>query len=285
MTISFTSNGSVNISDGTENDSVVYVSSVQLNGDETRSVTYSLRSPSDSALTIDVSTGEVTLLESPDIDVKSIYSFTVVAADDEGNSAEIAVTLAVVADITLVNGTSVDDYFIPTSAPELFDGEDGNDSVVYNGPFSQYSVARNSDGSITVRDLSENGLADELINVESVVFTDQTLSLAEVFFRGPEVEISSSNGELPQISGLAGGGYVVVWDNSNENEISGQLFDSSGNEIGSRFAVNNSDSGSMARYASVSSLSDGGFVAAWQSFNGNNWEIYLRRYDQDGVAS
>ena len=59
-------------------------------------VTYTLKEVGDHAfLTIDESSGEVTLTEDPDYESKSSYTFTVVATDGLGNSSELVVTLAI----------------------------------------------------------------------------------------------------------------------------------------------------------------------------------------------
>jgi hypothetical protein len=58
-------------------------------------VTFSLAAGSDSALTIDASTGEVTLADSPDHEAQDEYAFTVVATDAAGNSSDQSVTVAV----------------------------------------------------------------------------------------------------------------------------------------------------------------------------------------------
>ena len=50
---------------------------------------------SDSALTIDGSTGEVTLADSPDHEAQDEYAFTVVVTDMAGNSSDQSVTVAV----------------------------------------------------------------------------------------------------------------------------------------------------------------------------------------------
>ena len=59
-------------------------------------ITYSLKPGEDSSsLSIDSTTGEVTLIEDPDFESKSSYAFTVVATDPSGNISEKAVTLAI----------------------------------------------------------------------------------------------------------------------------------------------------------------------------------------------
>lgn len=60
------------------------------------SVTYSLKNTGDySFLSINSATGQVTLTPDPDFETKSSYSFTVIATDSAGNSAERAITLAI----------------------------------------------------------------------------------------------------------------------------------------------------------------------------------------------
>jgi hypothetical protein len=54
-----------------------------------------LAAGSDSALTIDATSGEVTLADSPDHEVQAEYAFTVVATDAAGFASEHAVTVAV----------------------------------------------------------------------------------------------------------------------------------------------------------------------------------------------
>ena len=58
-------------------------------------VTYALTQDSDSDLGIDASTGEVTLLVSPDYEVKNQHNFTVIATSIESGTAELPVTLSI----------------------------------------------------------------------------------------------------------------------------------------------------------------------------------------------
>lgn len=58
-------------------------------------ITYTLKSGSDAGLTINATTGAVTLTASPNYETKSAYNFTVVATDTAGNASEKAVTFAI----------------------------------------------------------------------------------------------------------------------------------------------------------------------------------------------
>jgi hypothetical protein len=97
----------------------------------------------------------------------------------------------------------------------------------------------------------------------------------------------------PSITSLSNGGFVVVWESDrqdgSDSGVYGQRFDSNGNKVGSEFQVNtwttNEQSG-----ASITSLSNGGFVVVWQSGcygsctpqDGSNWGVYGRRFDSNG---
>lgn len=59
-------------------------------------VTYRLKAGSDAGLSIDGTSGAVTLTENPDYETKASYSFTVVATDAAGNASEQAVTLGII---------------------------------------------------------------------------------------------------------------------------------------------------------------------------------------------
>ena len=74
---------------------VVYTASSDDSADTSDSVTYSLSDHSDSALSIDANTGEVTLADDPNFEAQSAYSFIVVATDAAGNSSSELVSLNV----------------------------------------------------------------------------------------------------------------------------------------------------------------------------------------------
>jgi hypothetical protein len=61
---------------------------------DSSTITYTLKTGSDAGLTINGTTGDVTLTADPDFETKSSYSFTVVATDAANNASEQDVTLA-----------------------------------------------------------------------------------------------------------------------------------------------------------------------------------------------
>ena len=74
---------------------VIYTASADDSADISGGVTFSLADTSDAALSVNSTTGAVTLNDDPDEETQSSYSFTVVATDVAGNASEQAVTLAV----------------------------------------------------------------------------------------------------------------------------------------------------------------------------------------------
>jgi hypothetical protein len=69
---------------------VIYTATADDSGDDVSDtpITFSLSSDSDVALTIDASTGEVTLVSDPDHETQSEYSFAVIATDAAGNASD-----------------------------------------------------------------------------------------------------------------------------------------------------------------------------------------------------
>jgi len=74
----------------------------------------------------------------------------------------------------------------------------------------------------------------------------------------------------PSVTGLTNGGFVVTWRAFGDNSglsIKAQLFDASGNKVGSEFLVNTETADSQ-NFPTITALSNGGFVVAWQDPSG-----------------
>ncbi len=82
---------------------------------------------------------------------------------------------------------------------------------------------------------------------------------------------------------------VIVWQSDGQDGdrlgIYGQRYDSAGNAAGAEFPVNTTTA-DWQDNASVTALTDGGFVVVWQSKNqdGNGYGIYGQRYDATGAT-
>jgi len=97
----------------------------------------------------------------------------------------------------------------------------------------------------------------------------------------------TNNQRNPVSVGLSGGGYVIVWQSTNQDGsndgIYGQRFNSNGTLAGSEFQINTQTVENQWLPA-LSALNNGGFVAVWQSWlqDGNNWGVFGQRFDSNG---
>jgi Ca2+-binding RTX toxin-like protein len=92
-----------------------------------------------------------------------------------------------------------------------------------------------------------------------------------------------SSGTIPSITGLASGGFVVVYDRSSGGQIGARLFDASGQAVGGE--VNLTSSGGFARLnPTVLALPGGGFAMTWEVYNSSqDRDIRFRTFDSAGA--
>lgn len=98
--------------------------------------------------------------------------------------------------------------------------------------------------------------------------------------------------EHPDITRLADGSLVVVWDsfysegNRSFYYIAAQRFTATGEPIGGEMLLDADISG-QSTHPSVVALADGGFAVAWQAAQGSSildqTDVYTRAYDADGT--
>jgi hypothetical protein len=125
-----TSSDNVIVIEGTGSNQVVYAATADDSGDDVvdSPITFSLTGGSDSALSINASTGEVTLSTDPDHEEQSQYNFAVIATDAAGNASDSQLVTLRVAEV--VSGSSA--------------------SAIESGAIDQRFI-QNSDGSITLQ--------------------------------------------------------------------------------------------------------------------------------------
>ena len=98
----------------------------------------------------------------------------------------------------------------------------------------------------------------------------------------------------PSVTGLTSGGFVVTWQSypqdtsgqdSSGSGIYGQLYDAAGATIGAEFQINTYMTNSQSA-PSAAALTDGGFVATWNSYSqdGDSAGIYGQRYNATGAT-
>src|SRR5688572_698670 len=92
---------------------------------------------------------------------------------------------------------------------------------------------------------------------------------------GSEFLVNSETFEVqrePTTTVLVGGGFVVSWQtedptqDGNGSAIKAQVFDDSGNKVGSEFLVNSETAGRQV-IPTITSLANGGFVVSWETLD------------------
>ncbi|MGE0746053.1 MAG: Ig-like domain-containing protein [Rhodospirillales bacterium] len=103
---------------------------------------------------------------------------------------------------------------------------------------------------------------------------------------------TSSNQQHSYVAGLAGGGFVAVYNDLSQSggdissyAIRARRFDGSGSAVGSEFLVNSTTSGAQQE-ASVAGLAGGGFVVVWEDHSSGTWsrDVKGRVFDASGSA-
>ena len=92
----------------------------------------------------------------------------------------------------------------------------------------------------------------------------------------------------PDVAMSKNGNFAIAWtgeieDGSSRN-IFAQFFDTNGNKIGNEFQVNAYDVGSQDR-VSVSVDDFNNIMFAWQGQKDENWNIFARKFNWDGIPS
>jgi PHD/YefM family antitoxin component YafN of YafNO toxin-antitoxin module len=100
--------------------------------------------------------------------------------------------------------------------------------------------------------------------------------------------VSASSLIMPVVTGLVGGGYVVVWEGPH---IRAQVFDGDGVALGAAFDVSPPPTATVsgADVADITALPNGGFAITWHDSRTAGGDIsgsavHVRSYDQNGVA-
>ena len=191
----------------------------------------------------------------------------------------------------VLTGTADDDTLTGDQGNDVLEGGAGKDQAFFFGNQADYVFSLDLNGQVTVRDTNTaNGDegTDTFSTIEIAHFTDGDITIPRT---GGEFQVNTYTTESqdsPSITALSNGGFVVAWasddqDGSREG-IYAQRYDADGVVQGGEFRVNTYTTSDQS-HPSITALSDGGFVAAWESFgqDGSNYGIYAQRYDADGV--
>jgi hypothetical protein len=89
---------------------------------------------------------------------------------------------------------------------------------------------------------------------------------------------------LPEVACDQSGNFVVVWEDGRVGlDIYGQLFDHSGNPVGSNFKVNGDSGTDLHNSPSCDMSKSGDFVVVWSAKAGNVKNIYGRLFGSNGL--
>ena len=123
MAIEFTSQSTADVDENTT--ASIYAAQVTDSNADGGSITFSLSDNSDSGLSIDPTTGEVSVVGDIDYEIKSSYSFTVVATNEAGETSEIQVT------INVANLDEADPVITSSELASVNEGGGGRSSRLY----------------------------------------------------------------------------------------------------------------------------------------------------------
>jgi len=128
---------------------------------------------------------------------------------------------------------------------------------------------------------------DGSASIAGQLFSKSGGKISQEFLIQLENDRHSTTQQDPDVCSLADGGYVVAWQGGGHGSlVEGQRFDANGNKVGSEFKVNDY-SGSFQNYVSVSSITNGGFVATWETTSLNEGlyqsDIYAQVFDANSV--
>ncbi|MCS5586957.1 MAG: cadherin repeat domain-containing protein, partial [Porticoccaceae bacterium] len=184
--------------------------------------TYSLAVGSDSALSIDANSGEVTLNADPNYEAQSSYSFTVVATDSANNSSQQAVTL----DIS--DADEIAPSITSGSVANLIEENSGAGQVIYTATAADgadvssgvtFGFAEGSDSALSI-DANTGAVT---LNVDpnheaqsSYSFTVVASDAVQQSEQAVTLDIGNLDEAAPTIVSRD---QAVVYDNAGENPV------------------------------------------------------------------
>ena len=139
------------------------------------------------------------------------------------------------------------------------------------------------------------GLAALALALALVLAAESASALSPV---GGEFQVNtytSCNQRNPAVSGLASGGFVVVWasgspafqQDGSYSGIFGQRFDAEGNSVGAEFRSNQTTFDEQTD-PDVAGLPNGGFVVVWNSYGQDGpyyYGVFGRRHNANGSTA
>jgi len=259
---------------------VIYTATATDTADISGGVTFSLKAGSDAGLTINPTTGAVTLTGNPDYETRDSYSFTVVATDAAGNASDRTVTLGI---------SNLDEV-----APSFTTGN-SSDSFAS----ATVSVAENTAASTAIytaqakdNDAADGGehvtysLIDADNGADAQYFTIDAATGAVTFNASPDYESTHAPAYTFIVAATDAAGHVTTQTVTvNVTDV---------DEIAPTVTLDGSSTGPVMLSPATSyiypngfdttALGDGSFLVTWAGSNNGSYGIYAQRLSAQGVA-
>lgn len=242
--------------------------------------------------------------------------FVIAYEDTDGNGTAIRYNILDANGAVVTTGTIASDPGAPDlGAPSVTVNSDGSFLVAYQ----QRDVGLNTDTFATIVDTAgvagspillldgalsgDVGAGGQQVDVTTLtngnyvliarqIDGDNGFNMRIVNSTGGNVlgftEVSNTLGDgetdvAPVVTALSGGGFVVVWQNTdaNDTDILFQRYNAAGVAQGGQVNVDDDSGADNDRTPDVVSLSDGGFVVVWD--NQQAGTIALKRFDANGL--
>jgi alpha-acetolactate decarboxylase len=170
-----------------------------------------------------------------------------------------------------------------------------NEAVPYGEEFQVNTFTDGNQSSPTVTWLSDGGfvvtwVSDQQDGSDEGVFGQRYAADGSTI--GEEFQINSFTTDdqtSPDVTGLHGGGFVVTWQSADQDGnrfgIFGQSYAPDGSPVGDEFLINTVSDGDQ-NSATITELSNGGFVVTWQSRgqDGSGLGIFGQNFSANGAA-
>lgn len=196
-----------------------------------------------------------------------------------------------------IDGAGGNDTLLGAAGNDSMNGEAGQDAALLSGKLADYSYSSTVGGVIQLN--GPDGV-DSLRNIEMLKFSSG--ATYQVQWNNSHAEFKVNTETLgsqldPNITVLADGGWLVSWQSTPPYptdfslpvvppSIHIQRFDADGVSRGEEIQVS-TDATSYQSGASVTALSNGGWVVAWSEDDGG-WitqaDLYAQVFSSDGVA-
>ena len=227
----------------------------------------------------------------PDADFYGTDRFTIAASDGKGGTSLSVVNVTVHGVNETITGTAGNDTLASLADNASIDGGAGTDVLNLGGVMSNYTWSVDADGEITLTDNQGTDGTDTISNVESLAFTDGTITVTT---KSAEYQVNTTTAleqQYARIIPVEDGGYVIMWQHNNGTDwdIKGQRYDAAGQPVltggVNEFTVASGASDqALYLYNQIEALPNGGFVVTWhdEALGVGDWTAFATIYNASG---